>query len=61
MEFWSGNPLIEMTFGIVSILGAALLGWSSLMVDPPKAAGGISANLTVWERHRLRQSKQEQE
>jgi hypothetical protein len=61
MEFWIGNPLIEMTFGIVSILGAALLGWSSLMVDPPKAAGGIGTKLTIWERHRLRQSKQEQE
>ena len=59
LEFWVGNPLIEMIFGIVSILGAALLGWSSLMVEPPKAAGTISVKLNVWERHQLRQSKKE--
>jgi hypothetical protein len=57
LEFWVGNPLIEMIFGIVSILGAALLGWSSLMVEPPKIAPVISTELNIWERHRLRQSK----
>ncbi|MDR4494118.1 MAG: hypothetical protein AB7P17_14695 [Nitrospirales bacterium] len=55
MEFWVANPLLEMIFGMVSFLGVVLLGWSNLMVDPPKAPVGISPQLTVWERHRLRQ------
>lgn len=60
MEFWVGNPLIEMIFGIVSFLGVVLLGWSNLSVEPPKAAVGVSTKLTVWERHRLRQTTKNQ-
>jgi hypothetical protein len=56
MEFLIQNPLIEMIFGIVSVLGVILLGWSNLMVEPPKAAVAI-AELDVWKRHKLRQYK----
>jgi hypothetical protein len=59
MEFWVGNPLIEMTFGIVSFLGVMLLGWSNLIVEPPKVAVVMPAELNVWERHQLRQSQKE--
>jgi hypothetical protein len=59
LEFWVGNPLIEMIFGIVSILGAALLGWSNLIVEPPKVTVVMPAELDVWERHQLRLSKNE--
>jgi hypothetical protein len=59
MEFWIGNPLIEMIFGIVSFLGVMLLGWSNLIVEPPKVAVVMPAELNVWERHQLRQSQKE--
>ena len=61
MEFWVANPLIEMIFGIVSFVGVLLLGWANLMVDPPKTAVVIPADLNVWERHRLRQSQRKEE
>jgi hypothetical protein len=61
MEFWIENPLIEMIFGIVSVLGVILLGWSNLMIEPPKPGVRMSAELSVWERHRLRQSKKNKE
>lgn len=60
MEFWVANPLIEMIFGIVSFVGALILGWANLMVEPPKSAVAIPAELNVWERHRLRQSQRKE-
>lgn len=60
MEFWVSNSLIEMIFGIVSFAGALLLGWANLMVEPPKSAVAIPAELNVWERHRLRQSQRKE-
>ena len=61
MDFWVANPVIEMVFGIVSFVGVVLLGWSNLMVEPPKAAVAIPAKLNVWERHQLRQSTKNEE
>ncbi len=61
MEFLIANPVIEMVFGIVSFLGAVLLGWSNLMVEPPKPVLAMPAKLTVWERHQLRQSRKTEE
>ena len=57
MEFWIESPLIEMILGVVSFLGVLMLGWSNLIVEPPKGAVVISTEPDVWERHRLRQSK----
>jgi hypothetical protein len=61
MEFLIENPVIEMVFGIVSFVGVVLLGWSNLMVEPPKAALALPGKLTVWERHQLRQSRKNEE
>ncbi len=57
MEFWIENPLIEMIFVIASLLGVMVLGWSNLKIEPPHAAGIIKAELSVGERHQLRQSQ----
>ncbi len=56
IEFWIENVLIETMFGLTSLLGAILLGWANLRIEPPLAAGMIKAELSVWERHQLRQS-----
>jgi hypothetical protein len=39
MEFWIGNPLIETLFGLTSLIGAALLGWANLGLQPPCGFG----------------------
>jgi hypothetical protein len=61
MEFLIENPVIEMVFGIVSFVGVVLLGWSNLMVEPPKAGLALPGILTVWESHQLRQSRKNEE
>jgi hypothetical protein len=39
MELWVGNPLIETLFGLTSLIGAALLGWANLGLQPPSGSG----------------------
>ena len=62
VEFWVENPLLEMLFGIVSLLGVALLGWSNLMLQPPSPSGKMTVRSHVWPyRNQLHAPKPEQE
>lgn len=47
IELWIENPLIEIIFGIVSLMGVVMLGWSNLSVDPPNAAELIKGEVSV--------------
>ncbi len=61
MEFLIQNPVVELVFGLVSFLGVIMLGWSNLMVEPPKATAILSTELSVWERVRLRQFRKKED
>lgn len=46
VEIWAQNPMLEMLFGIVSLMGVALLGWSNLMLQPPGPSVKMAAGST---------------
>lgn len=48
VEFWVDNPMLEMIFGIVSLLGVALLGWSNLMLQPPAPSVKMAGRSQGW-------------
>ena len=48
VEFWVENPMLEMIFGIASLLGVALLGWSNLILQPPAPSVKMTGRSHVW-------------
>ncbi|MGD9852612.1 MAG: hypothetical protein AB7T38_15250 [Nitrospirales bacterium] len=48
MEFGVGNPLIELIFGIISLVGVSLLGVSNLMLEPPKSSVKADPRTHGW-------------
>lgn len=48
MEFGIENPVIELIFGIASLLGVALLGLSNLTLEPPKSSVKAGVGTHGW-------------